>query len=104
MGYSAIALEVSDGARGKGSDSRGRKYSVWVMTAPLCAMQYIGDPWYLQGDREGTETGGIGAKKPNGQLRPSKTVSRRGFKKHELLRGVALRSIQVKEKLFCGLQ
>lgn len=67
------------------SDSKGQMFTVWVASAPICAMQYIDDSWYLQGDRKGAEIRGIEARKTNVQLTFSRTMSRDEFTKHKLL-------------------
>lgn len=59
---------------GKVSGSRGEKSLVWVILAPFCAMWYNIYPQYLKGDKEGTSSKGMGARKPNEQFTSSRTV------------------------------
>lgn len=40
-GHSGVVSEVDNGAGGEISDSKGQKYSVWTLSAPVRAMQYI---------------------------------------------------------------
>lgn len=58
----------------KVSDSRGQGHSVWVFPAPICAVRYIKDARYLEGEKEGTESRGLEARKPHVQLGASRTV------------------------------
>lgn len=58
----------------KVSDSREQERPFWVATSPFFAIRYIGDPRYLKGGREETESREIGAMKLNVQSTASKTV------------------------------
>lgn len=66
----------------KVADSKVQEHCVWVVPAPFCAMWYISDPQYLEGDKEGTESGGERARKANVGFKSSKTKSRGDFRKH----------------------
>lgn len=70
---------------GKVSSSRSQEYYFCVVVGSFCAIRCVKDPLFLEGKREGAESGGIDAKKPNMQVRASKRVSRRAFRTHELL-------------------
>lgn len=50
------------------SDNEGQKHSVWVVPSPFCAMRYINDPRYLEGDEE-VESGGGSPRAANVQSR-----------------------------------
>lgn len=64
---------------GLDSDSRGQVNSVWNVPAPFCAMRFINDQRYSEGDWKRPESGGLGAKKPNVQFRAPKNSVSRGF-------------------------
>lgn len=89
-------------ATGKFFDRKGHKYSIWVVPALFCAVQYINDQKHLQKNREETENRGTEARKPNLQFKSSKTMSREDFTDQELVQMGALKKNRVGEELFLG--
>lgn len=82
----------------KASNRKGQKRSVWFNSASFCAMRYTNYLWY--GDREGLVSGETGASEPIMHFENWRTISRKDFKKHELLRVVVFKKIRVVEELF----
>lgn len=82
------------------SDGRCQEDFVWTVLAPFYVTRYIRDPRYLAGGKEGTAGVEIESRKPNLQLRASKTVSTLEFTKHEILCVAALRNFKDGEELF----
>lgn len=46
-------------------DSKGQEHSVRIVPASICAMRKLNDPRSLEGDRKGTKSEGVGARKAN---------------------------------------
>lgn len=90
------ALDLNE----KVSDSKGQTHSVWVVPAPFCAMRYINDPRYLQGDKAKLETRRVSPRRANVEFKAASTKSRTDYRKHGVLQVVALRNIRVGEELF----
>lgn len=87
------------GLEGKASDSRGQNCSVWVVPSLFCAKRCTGGPQYPDGNRRESKRDGIGARKPDVQLRALRTVSRKNFRTHKPLLVAARRSSEVTQEL-----
>lgn len=72
-------------------DSRPQEYFVCVLLASFCAMKYINDVLYLEGERRKTKGRRVGAKNPSVQCRDSRKLSTKNLKAQMTTAGCSLK-------------